>query len=200
MRRTRLNTFALDTATIVARARGLFAAERIDIEVIIASSPSEQMRGLGSASWEIACTGFDNVLVWSGRDGAEIVAVAQADRGTVLPVYVRPEIRSWADLRGRSLAVDATDTGYALVLRRILLAHGLDMDRGDYELAPVGATQDRMDSMRRGETFAAILQPPLDEEAVAAGIVRLGDHREVLLNYPGGSLCREPGLGRCKPG
>src|SRR5438105_3997925 len=93
--------------------------------------------------------------------GAEVsthrLLVAQADAKVSLPIYVRPEIRDWEDLRGRPLAVDAVDTAYALVLRRVLLEHGLDLERGDYTLVPAGQTQPRLDSMQRGETFAGVI-------------------------------------------
>lgn len=186
LRRLRVNVFNADAALIVAGARGLFAAEGVDVEVLVTPNSTDQMRGLGLGSWEIVSTAFDNVLGWSGREDAEIVAVAQVAQGIILPVFVRPEIRSWEDLRGKPLAVDAVDTAYALVLRRILLARGLDLDRGDYKLVAVGATGPRLDSMSRGDTFAAILNPPWDAKATAAGHVRLGDHREVLPDYPGG--------------
>ncbi|MGH7930186.1 MAG: hypothetical protein ACREQV_20610, partial [Candidatus Binatia bacterium] len=120
------------------------------------------MRGLGKNSWQIVSTAFDNVLGWSGREGAEIVAVAQVSEGVTLPVYVRPEIKTWDDLRGKALAVDAVDTAFALVLRRVLLAHGLEMDRGDYTLIAKGTTGFRLESMTRGETFAGVLNSPWD--------------------------------------
>jgi ABC-type nitrate/sulfonate/bicarbonate transport system substrate-binding protein len=82
--------------------------------------------------------------------------------------------------------VDAVDTAYALVLRRILLARGLEMDRGDYSLIPEGTTGHRLDSMIQGKTFAGVLNPPWDAKAQAAGMVRFADHREVLPDYPGG--------------
>jgi ABC-type nitrate/sulfonate/bicarbonate transport system substrate-binding protein len=110
----------------------------------------------------------------------------QTSNRVSLPAFVRPEIRDWPDLRGRRLAVDAVDTAFALVLRRILLAHGLDLARGDYELVPEGATGQRFESMTRGDTVAAILGPPWDAKASEAGLVRFGDHRAVLPNYPGG--------------
>ncbi len=103
-----------------------------------------------------------------------------------MPVYVRPEINTWEDLRGKPLAVDAVDTAYALVLRRMLLAHDLDMDRGDYTLIAKGTTGHRLDSMMQSETFAGILNPPWDVKAEAAGMVRFADHRDVLPDYPGG--------------
>lgn len=186
LRPLRLIVFNSDAATIVARSRGMFAAEGLDVTITNTPNSTEQMRGLGAGTWDIASTAFDNVLAWSGREGAEIVAVAQVVDRILLPVVVRPEIGKWEDLRGRPLAVDAVDTAYALVLRRILLAHGLDLERGDYTLVPAGATEHRVESMKRGETFAAILNPPWDVRAAEAGMVRFGDQREVLPDYPGG--------------
>jgi len=145
-----------------------------------------QMRGLSTGEFDIASTAFDNVLAWSGREGAEIVAIAPAGQGIVLPVVVRPEINDWEDLRGKPLAVDAVDTAFALVLRRVLQAHGLDLDEGDYEFVPAGATGYRFESMEKGETFAAVLNPPWNQRAIEAGMKAFGDHREVLPNYPGG--------------
>ncbi len=188
LRPLRLIVFSTDAATVVARARGLFAAEGLDVSIKVTPDSTTQMRGLSTGSWDMASTAFDNVLAWSDREGAEIVAVLQTSDRVLLPVFVRPEIRDWNDLRGRKLAVDAVDTAFALVLRRILLAHDLDLTRGDYELVPVGATGQRFESMTRGETFAGILGPPWDARASAAGMVRFSDHREVLPNYPGGVM------------
>ena len=186
MVKLRVNVFNVDAALSVGRKGGLFAASGLDVEIMVTPNSTDQMRGLGRGAWEIVSTAFDNVLGWSGREGAEIVAVAQVAQGIVLPVFVRPEIHDWKDLKGKRLAVDAVDTAYALVLRRMLLAHGLDLDRGDYELVLAGATGHRLESMDRGDTFAAILNAPWDGKASAAGHRRLADHREVLPNYPGG--------------
>jgi ABC-type nitrate/sulfonate/bicarbonate transport system substrate-binding protein len=180
----RFITFNLDAATVAARARGYFAAEGIDLDVTITPNSTDQMRGLGLGTWDVASTAFDNVLAWSGREGAPIVAVLQRGTPLNLPVYTRPEIGDWADLRGRPLAVDAVDTAYALVLRRVLLAHGLDMDRGDFELIPVGGRREA--SLARGETFAAILSTQEEAQAQADGLVRVTDYTEVLPDYPDG--------------
>ena len=181
-----INVFNIDAALTVARAKGFFAAASLDVEVMVTPNSTDQMRGLGQGSWQIVSTAFDNVLGWSGREGAEIVAIAQVAQGVVLPVYVRPEIKTWEDLRGKPLAVDAVDTAYALVLRRVLLAHGLEMERGDYRLMAKGTTEYRLHSMIQGETFAGVLNAPWDAKAAAAGMVRFADHREVLPDYPGG--------------
>lgn len=183
LRPVRVNVFNVDAAMVAARARGLFTAEELDVKITTTPNSTEQMRGISKGAFEIASTAFDNVLGWSGREGAEIMAVAQSMDKVVLPVFVRPEIRQWSDLKGKKLAADAVDTAYALVLRRILLAHGLDLERGDYQLVGVGGTEHRLESMTRGETFAAILTSPFDAKAEAAGLVRFGDHLGVLPNY-----------------
>jgi len=127
-----INVFNVDAALAAGRAKGFFAAKNLDVEVMVTPNSTDQMRGLGKGSWQIVSTAFDNVLGWSGREGAEIVAISHVALANTLPVYVRPEINTWDDLRGKAMAVDAVDTAYALVLRRVLLAHGLEMDRGDY--------------------------------------------------------------------
>jgi ABC-type nitrate/sulfonate/bicarbonate transport system substrate-binding protein len=184
LRKLSLNVFRTDAATVAARARGLFPAEGLEVVVTTTPNSTDQMRGISNGTYEIASTGFDNVLAWSGREGAEIVAVAQIRDQTILPLFVRPEIKNWSDLKGKKLAADAVDTAFALVLRRILLVNGLDLNRGDYELVAVGATGQRLDSMIKGETFAGILTPPFDAKALAAGMRRIGDSREVLPDYP----------------
>ena len=181
-----INVFNVDAALAVGRANGMFGAEGLEVEVMVTPNSTDQMRGLGKGSWQVVSTAFDNVLGWSGREGTEIVAIAQVAQGITLPVYVRPEIKTWDDLRGKPLAVDAVDTAYALVLRRVLLTHGLEMDRGDYTLIAKGTTGHRLDSMMQGETFAGVLNPPWDVKAAAAGMIRFADHREVLPDYPGG--------------
>ncbi len=184
LKKIRLNVFRIDAATVASRVHGYFAGEGLDVDVTLTPNSTEQMRGVSQGKFEIVSTAFDNVLAWSGREGAEIIAVAQISDKTVLPVFVRPEIKTWSDLKGKKLAADAVDTAFALVLRRVLLANGLDMTKGDYELVALGATGARFESMLKGETFAGVLTSPFDVKAVAAGMRRIGDSKEVLPDYP----------------
>jgi ABC-type nitrate/sulfonate/bicarbonate transport system substrate-binding protein len=184
LKKMHLNVFRIDAATVASRVHGYFAAEGVDVDVTPTPNSTEQMRGVSQSKFEIVSTAFDNVLAWSGREGAEIIAVAQISDKTVLPVFVRPEIKTWSDLKGKKLAADAVDTAFALVLRRVLLANGLDMTKGDYELVALGATGARFESMLKGDTFAGILTAPFDTKALDAGMRRIADSKEVLPDYP----------------
>jgi ABC-type nitrate/sulfonate/bicarbonate transport system substrate-binding protein len=50
----RFITFNMDAATVAAQARGWFAAEGINLQVTITPNSTEQMRGLGEGTWDIA--------------------------------------------------------------------------------------------------------------------------------------------------
>lgn len=181
-----LITFSESAAAALARAGGLFERHGVAVDVTRTPSSTEQMRGLIENRWQIASTAFDNVLAWSARDGGpQVVGVAQASGSVDLPVYVRPEIASWDDLRGKPLAVDAVDTAYGLVLRRILQAQGLELDR-DYAFVAAGATGYRLEAMEKGEAFAAVLNPPWNARAEEAGMRLMARHSDVVPGYPGG--------------
>ena len=76
-----INVFNIDAALAVGRANGIFAAHGLEVEVMVTPNSTDQMRGLGKGSWQIVSTAFDNVLGWSGREGAEIIAIAQVSAG-----------------------------------------------------------------------------------------------------------------------
>lgn len=177
-----------DAATLAARKLGLFAAEGLAVEAVLTSSALAQTRALIDGTAHFAFSGFDGVLARSGGDGVEIVAVAQIETGVLLTLFVQPTVRTWDDLRGQALAVDEVDTAYALVLRRMLLDHGLDLARGDYTFERVGSTRQRLEALVRGEVVAALLNPPEDALARTAGLTALGDHRAVLPQYPGACI------------
>ena len=170
MRPLRLITFGADAGTVVARARGVFAGAEIALELTETPNSTVQMRGLWAGRVR---RGVDGVRQRAGlvgaRRGPAIVSVLQPNAGQMLPLYVRPEITGWADLKGKPLAADAVDTAFALVLRRILLAHDLDLDRGDYSLVAEGNTQARLASMQRGATYAGMMSTQLEAQAQAAG-------------------------------
>ena len=103
LRKIRFNGFRIDSATVAAQVNGFFTAEGLDVDATITLNSTDQMRGLSQGKFDIVSTAFDNVLAWSGKEGADIIAIAQISDKTVLSVFVRPEIKDWSDLKGKSL-------------------------------------------------------------------------------------------------
>ena len=70
LRKLRLNVFRTDAATVAARARGLFAAEGLEVAITTTPNSTDQMRGISNGTYDIASTAFDNV--WLGPAGREL--------------------------------------------------------------------------------------------------------------------------------
>ena len=183
----RLVVFTVAPALAAARDQGYLEAEGLAVSIDTMNNSTDQMQGFAAGRWDVVHTLFDNLLAYADRAGVQSVAFAVTDVRD-LSLYALPEIASYDDLRGRPVAVDAVDTAVALVLRRLLLAHGLDAARGDYELVPAGGQPLRLQSLLRGETAAAMLGPPDSTVAAQAGLRLLGHHSEVIPDYPGLTL------------
>jgi ABC-type nitrate/sulfonate/bicarbonate transport system substrate-binding protein len=97
--------------------------------------------------------------------------------------FVQPDVRSYADLRGQTLLVDAPNTAYALQLKKILLMNGLK-DGADYKIHPIGGTALRLKGMRENKDYkAAMLNPPFSVDAKAAGLKSMGRAADLLGAY-----------------
>ena len=162
----RLIAFSKPAALLAAQANGFFERENLTVEVELTRGSIEQIRGLLDGKWDIAHTAADNVMAYVDREGADLFVFAVIDLGVGQTLVVRPEVTSFADLRGQPLAVDAIDTGYAFVLRRMLEAN--DLPWGSYELVPVGSTPQRLQALREGRVVGALLSSPSESLRVLA--------------------------------
>ena len=70
-------------------------------------------------------------------------AAVEALHRSTNELIAQPDIHSVADLRGKTVIVDAPNTAYALQLKKILLLSTLKAGR-DYEIKPIGATPLRL--------------------------------------------------------
>src|SRR6516162_1542975 len=138
----------------VAQERGLF--ENNGIRVTVQGTPSSvaQMTGLSEGKFDIAMTAVDNIVAYVEGQGEapigpqpEFFAFFGSDN-SFLRLVARPEIASIADLRGRSVSVDAATTGYAFALFDMLERAGLH--EGDYMVAKVGGMAKRFQDLCRG--------------------------------------------------
>src|SRR3979490_3173000 len=150
----------------VAEDKGLFAREHLAAQVRPTPNSVELVHSLMENEEDIAMAAFDNVVAYQEGQG-EINLSATPDffafmgfsRGTVRLV-VSPDIKSYDDLRGKTLGVDAVATGYSLVLPKLLQLGGLK--EGDYRLESVGATGARAQALMENKFSGTILTTPLE--------------------------------------
>ena len=111
--------------------------------------------------------------------------VGGGDSGTN-EFYVQDDVKTFADIRGHAIVVDATNTAYALQAKKILLQHGLEAGK-DYTLNPVGNGSFRLRALYSDKNNAgAILNLPFSLEAAAKGMHSLGRTTDLLGPYQAG--------------
>ena len=156
-----------------AEAKGFWAKRGLKIEQLIAPNSGELRGGLAEGRYQIVHGGVDNAVAMMDVAKVDIAVLMGGDNG-FNSLLVQSDIKSYADLKGKTLAVDATNTAYALVLYQMLKNQGLQ--RGvDYQVKPVGATVVRVRAMIEDKTLAAgILNLPFSIQAEKAGLKNMG--------------------------
>ncbi|MDH3418241.1 MAG: ABC transporter substrate-binding protein [Gammaproteobacteria bacterium] len=169
---------------------GFFEAAGLDLEIETTPSSKYQIEALVTGRYDIAATAFDNVVAYREGQGAielptppDLFVFMGATR-IELSLVVAPEIREFADLRGKPLALDALATGFAFVLYHMLEQAGLALE--DCELVPVGATPQRWQAVRDGAAAGTLTIEPFTSVAEAQGFHVLQSSRECLPDYQGG--------------
>ncbi len=173
----------------VAQEKGWFACNGIELEVTPTPGSVFQLTGLIEGRFDIAITLIDNVVAYREGQGEvpicgpDLFAFMAADTRVFPTLVTQPEIASYADLRGRTLSVDALTTGYALVLAA-MLDHG-GLKPGEYRLDSVGGAQERYRALSEKKHAGCLLNSPFEGLLRERGFNVLDTAIAVLGKYQG---------------
>lgn len=178
----RVNVFpgSQNLALFAGLSKGFFEKRGLKLELLFTPNSDLQRSGLAEGKFEIAIAAIDNALAMIEVAGKDVVIVSGGD-SSMNEFLVQPEIKRVADLRGKTLLVDAPNTAYALQAKKILLMNGLKA--GDYVVKPVGGTAIRVKALVSKEGEAAIVNIPFSIEAKRQGAVSLGRTVDLLGPY-----------------
>ncbi|HZU04513.1 MAG TPA: ABC transporter substrate-binding protein [Chloroflexota bacterium] len=164
----------------VAEAKGFFQDERLTLDVTVFRLSSDATRALSGDSIDIAGTATDSGIL-AAEQGADMVAVAGILNKPMYSLIVRPDIRSVADLRGKTLGVSDLKDGSTILLQRVLQREGLPP--GEYDMVQAGGTPDRYAALKSGATAGTMLTQPNDFQAVAEGYPSLLLVADIIPDY-----------------
>jgi ABC-type nitrate/sulfonate/bicarbonate transport system substrate-binding protein len=168
---------------LVAEAQGTFA--KYGLKVVTEFTPNSTLlrQGLAAGKYDIAHAAVDNSVAMVESDGADVIILQGSDDG-MTELFVQPSIESVVALKGKTIAVDAPNTAYALQLRKILLLNGLT--GADYTMNAVGGTPQRLQAMLKDKELAAsMLNPPSSIQARRGGLKSLGTATQLIGPYQG---------------
>ena len=168
-----------------AQAKGLFAKRDLAVDLKFTPNSDELRNGLAEGRYQIAHSAVDNAFALKDKANVDIAVVLGGD-DSFNRLIVQPEIKSLADIKGKTVAVDAVNTAYAFQLYEMLRQKGLN--KGDYEVKSVGGTGQRLDAMTKDKTFAAaMMNPPFSIRAEKAGLKAIDTAAAALGAYQGSS-------------
>jgi ABC-type nitrate/sulfonate/bicarbonate transport system substrate-binding protein len=181
----RVNVFAgiQNLAIFVGQTKGIFARYGLEVELQFTPNSPAQREGLAKGAFEIAHAGVDNSVALA-ETGADPIIVMGGD-SSMQELFAQAEIKSIADLKGRTVIVDAPNTAYALIVKKALLREGLQ-DGRDYVMKPTGGTASRYGLMKESKEYAAsMLNPPFSISASRDGLRSLGAAVKLVGPYQG---------------
>jgi ABC-type nitrate/sulfonate/bicarbonate transport system substrate-binding protein len=171
----------------VAQEKGLFAANGLAVKLTPTPNSVFLVTALMEGKFDIAMSTFDNVVAYQEGQG-EAALPSPPDLFSfmgglsgALRFMVAPDIKSYADLKGKTLGVDAATTGYAFIMYKLLQMNGLGAD--DYKLEKAGGTAFRVQAMLQGKVAGTMVNSPLDIGPEAQGYRRIGDTTESFGAY-----------------
>ena len=167
---------------MAAVQQGFFERQGLKVEMLFTVNSQEQRDGLASGDFQIAQAAVDNAVAMVELAKHDVVIVTGGD-SSMNELFVQPDVKGYADLKGQTLLVDAPNTAFAVQLKKILLNNGLK-EGADYKIYPIGGTGQRLSGLKENKAYkAAMLNPPFSIAAEAAGLKSMGRAIDLLGSY-----------------
>jgi ABC-type nitrate/sulfonate/bicarbonate transport system substrate-binding protein len=166
-----------------AQARGFLAKRGLAVDIKYATSAAELPIGLADGRWQIIHSTSDNAVGMVDVNKLDVALVIGGDNA-YNHIITQTDIRSLADLRGKTIVLDTANSGYAYLFYAILKKSGLN--RGDYTVKTAGATPRRLEALQNDrENKAAVLNLPFFIQAVKSGLRDMGATVDMMGPYQG---------------
>jgi ABC-type nitrate/sulfonate/bicarbonate transport system substrate-binding protein len=169
--------FSLPVA--VADREGFFAREGLEVEFLvpIPGGADNQITALHNDSVDVThvATPF---LIRAALGGSDAVAIAAEFNNPIYSVIAKPEIASFADLKGKLIGLADEYGTITLSTRKLMALHGLA--RGEFGVRVIEGTSGRWACLRRGDCDAVVLGQPQDLTAIEQGYRLLGTSTEAV--------------------
>jgi len=167
------NPTAFEIDHVVAKEKGFFAKENLDVEVNY-MTPDLVVKALIAGTVDIARSGSHFGLIAAAR-GAEIKIIGGSNYGYPYQVIGNPQFKSLTDLKGQKIAGASLASITTTIFKDVMQRRGIPPSA--YTLLFVGGSPERFQAVASGQVAASLAEaPPFNFKSIEAG-------RKVLLNY-----------------
>lgn len=167
------NPTAFDIDFVVARDKGFFASENLDVDATY-MTPDLVIKALIAGTVDLARSGTHFGIIAASR-GAEIKIIGGSNYGYPYQVIGNPQFKTLADLKGQKIAGASVASITTTIFKDVMQRRGIPPSA--YTLLFVGGSPERFQAVASGQVAASLAEaPPFNFRSVEAG-------RRVLLNY-----------------
>ena len=182
-------------AFFVARERGFFKDEGLDVELI-------QMTGtvanLALMSGEVPFTSVPTAAMTANLRGANLRVLFTTFERPLFWLYSRPPIREIRELKNKKVGVGGLNQASYTLLRELLSNYGLESGK-DYTLIQAGDSAPRFMALTSGFIDATLMPLPWNFSAQEAGMHELVALSKANITAPTGSIVLREDLLRSEP-
>jgi ABC-type nitrate/sulfonate/bicarbonate transport system substrate-binding protein len=156
----------------IGQKKGFFAAENIALDVVYVQSSANLVQQLAAGSLDITMsTGLvDPIRAVSQK--APVAIVRLELQAPPYALIAKPAIKTIKDLKGKLVSLGGPKDITKIYVERMLEPNGVKP--GEFDMMFAGATAARASALQGGAVDAAIVVPPYNFQAVAAGFNELG--------------------------
>lgn len=162
----------------VAEQKKIFDKNGIQVETIIIRGATNVVRAVLSETVPIGRINPDYVI-GATEKGARVRIVAANMEKIPYDIYARPEIKTGADLKGKTVGVSTLTGGTTLMLHEVL-EKAYKLKENDYKLLVVGTSPERYAALKGGSVQASFMGPPFTFRAAKDGFRKLANFHEHL--------------------
>ena len=163
-----------------AIAQGFFKQEGLDVEIEVYDGSDKISEDLRAGTKQIGINSIENLIAEAYKGGPLRVIAGTAQRP---PHYIiaQAEIKSLADLKGKTIGVVSMKEGTTFFVADIAQAGGFAL--ADVKVEAVGGSPTRARLLRERKIDAGLQPYPLSYEADAAGFSDLGPIAKLVPDY-----------------
>ena len=167
------NPTALDLDHVVAREKGFYAKENLEVDVSF-MQPDLVIKALLASSVDLARSGTHFGIIAAAR-GGDLKIIGGSNYGYPYELISQPQIKTLADLKGQRIAAASLASITTTIFKDVMQRQGIPPSA--YTLVFVGGSPERFQAVASGAAVASLAEaPPFNFRSVEAG-------RRVLLKY-----------------
>jgi NitT/TauT family transport system substrate-binding protein len=169
------------TPIYVAQEKGFWEQQNLNVKVNIFKSGAEQQQAVLADSIMVGGGGCTEVLTLAAR-GVPTRVFSFIQNALVYKLVAKPEIKTVADLRGKTMAISSSGALSEQIIRICLAKLGHDPNMVKYQQA--GGSPQRFAALQAGAVDGTILDAPSNQLAQRAGYNVLVNVPDLLPGFP----------------